>query len=150
MPRGAAEVAQKLQRMARNLRDNLKRAEADTTDEALRIARAYSRGQLDSADLRRLGHPYRKGGNPPADPAMINRRSGAFASGWRSTPPRESAAGDLMSRLSNVAPKAGYIFGAGGGKSRMMARPILARVAQLLERRRQRRLTEKLQQTLKF
>lgn len=150
MPRAAGDVVATLARMARNLTANLKRAEAQTTDDALALARAYSRGQLTEADLRRLKHPYRKGGSPPADPAIINRRSGAFAAGWRSAPPRESAAGDLMSGLSNVAPKAGYILGAGSGKSRMMARPIMARIAKALERRRERRLAASLQQTLKF
>jgi hypothetical protein len=147
MPAGGADIAAKLRRMARNLKDSLRRAERDNARDALRLAKIYSRGQLTAADLRRLGHPYRKGGTPPADPALINRRTGLFARSWRVEGGNESAAGDLILRLSNSAP---YAQALERGTRRMQRRPILERVAQILQPARVRRLRKAIQRALKL
>jgi hypothetical protein len=109
-------------------------AEKEAAEETLKVLRELSSGPYSSARLREMGHPYRLGGSPPADPAVINAQSGKFRAAWVVQPPRKKADG-LSTRIVNTAPYAVYLL---SGTDRMIARPILARMREKLRPIRQR------------
>lgn len=94
---------------------------------ALDVARQLSSGTFSTAQLRRMGHPYRHGGRPPQNAAIINRQSGSFYRGWQ-IKPVETRGGRITAGLINTSPHAVLLM---RGTSRMIARPIL----QLIEKR---------------
>lgn len=132
------QAAGALRRMASRLRSEAEQAERQTLAQGLGLARSLSRGPYRAAQLRRMGHPYRRGGRPPADPAQINRQSGVFLRSWRAEGPR-NLAGTFSGRIVNSAPWAGFLD---RGTRRMIRRPIRERVLSLLRPARLRRLRE--------
>jgi hypothetical protein len=124
----AQGVAKKAQQLDRGVRE----AEAKSADEALRIARELSSGRFSLAQLARMGHPYRIGGVPPQDAAIVNKQTGAFYRGWRVIGPRQRG-GDLATKLVNDSPQAERLS---RGTSRMIARPILTRIRERVEGKR--------------
>lgn len=140
------QIAATLRRTAQALNEEVRRAEADSVKEALRIAEELSSGGYSKAALRRLDHPYRIGGSPPADPAIINRQSkeGGFRDSWKIEGPRLTTKG-LRTRLVNRAPHARFLF---EGTDRMIARPTPARIKQRLAKFRRRRYDEALRRSL--
>lgn len=130
-----AVIAVVLRRRALALEREVREAEKAAAQHALQIARMLSSGPYSSAQLRRMGHPYSAARpRPPADPAIINRQTGRFLAGWRIQGPRKTTKG-LVTKLINDAPQAARLD---RGTSRMIARPIRARIMALLagERRR--------------
>lgn len=119
-----AQIALVLRRKAQALSRAVRESEAASAADALRIARLLSSGTFSSAALRRMGHPYRHGGNPPSPAFIINRQSGRFYFGWRLVPPRKSGGG-LVTRVVNDSPQARMLL---RGTRRMIARPIVAEV----------------------
>jgi hypothetical protein len=110
--------------MAAKFTQEVKIAHRDTLAESLRYARQLSSGRRTAAQLRRLGHPYRRGGSGLGDPAIINIRTGRFRRSWRATEAvREGGA--FVSKIQNIAPQAALFR---TGTRRMMARPIQERV----------------------
>lgn len=122
------QVSILFRRMGREIERAVVEAEKDAMQEALRIARSLSSGPFSREELRRLGHPYRHGGRPPQDPAIINRQMGRFKEGWRVSTTRRTANG-ISSRLVNETPYARFLF---RGTKRMIARPIYERIRQQL------------------
>lgn len=82
--------------------------------EALDIAKKHSSGMITTAQQRKEGHPYRRGGPNPYDPGTINVQSGRFRSAWR----LEYRGGYLC--LINESPEADFMK----GTRRMVERPI--------------------------
>lgn len=141
-----AKIALVLRRYANALEANVRRAEAESAQEALKIAVELSSGGLSRGKLRALGHPYAtRSPRPPGDAAVIHRQSGAFASGWRILAPRKTAKG-LVTRLVNSSPQAVLLS---QGTSRMIARPIIARIRQRLEQKRARLLRAALRDSIR-
>lgn len=126
------QIGKKALEIAKNIAEEIKASEQVTVQHALSIARVLSSGRLTGAQLARMGHPYRIGGTAPQDPAIINRQTGAFFRGWRIVGP-EAKGGNLSTRLVNDAPHAALLF---GGTQKMVARPILERIDQLVAARR--------------
>ncbi len=60
------------------------RAEELSGRAMVKRARALSQGFLRTATLRALGHPYKIGGEPIIDPAILNRQSGNLQWRWQS------------------------------------------------------------------
>lgn len=123
--RGAERIARDLDRE----RDALLRS-------LLYRARGLSTGRYSSAQLGRMGHPYRHGGSPPMDPSVINRQSGLFARSWRAE----------RGGITNTAPEASFLF---AGTRRMIRRPILDRLAAWLRTAAPRRLADRILQTFR-
>jgi hypothetical protein len=145
----AEEAGRILRRRAQNLDREVMAAERDALEFAKKKAVELSSGPLTSAMLRQMGHPYRIGGSPPANPAIINaQHPGGFRDSWKVEGPRKQGAG-LVSKIVNLAPYAGFIFGAPGGRSRMMARPILAAIAKSVSSWRYRRHLEATRKALR-
>lgn len=130
--RAAIKIAQKMGEKVAEVDKAVRRAEKESAENALQIARELSSGKFSSFQLRMMGHPYRIGGVPPADPAIINRQTGRFYHGWRVLPPRKSESG-ILTQLVNESPYARYLL---RGTSRMIARPILVRIRERAEPRR--------------
>jgi hypothetical protein len=120
-------------RIARQIDDGAKEAEAEAMKEALKVARSLSSGPLTTRKLAQMGHPYRIGGSPPFDPAIINRQTGKFFAKWRIVGPRRTATG-LSSRLVNEAPYAKFLA---RGTPRMISRPFPERIRQQVAAKRQ-------------
>lgn len=116
-------------RAADELPRQVEAANLQLLQEALRRARGLSSGRYSSAQLRRLGHPYRHGGHPPMDPSVVNRQSGRFGQSWRLTPDSKG--------IENIDPKAPLLL---GGTSRMIRRPLLDRVYAWLAQEAPKRL----------
>ena len=133
MSRDADRIALTLRRRLLDLEKAVRAAEKESAQEALAIARRLSSGPLSAGDLRRLQHPYSTArSRSPQDPAIINVRSGRFRDAWRVTNPRRTAGG-LVTRLINTAPYARYLL---FGTRRMIARPILKRIQEILAPKR--------------
>jgi hypothetical protein len=107
------------------LADGMERVAREVTAaslaDALATARGLSRGRYTSRQLRALGHPYRHGGTPPQDPAIINIQSGAFLAAWEIVPSADGTGGMVVNR----SPQAEWLR---AGTSRMIARPTVERV----------------------
>jgi len=125
-----------LRRRVQALSEAIRASEAESLKEALAIARKLSSGTISSAQLRRMGHPYRPGGSPPQDPAIINVQSGQFRAAWRANGPFD-ARGGLVSQLVNTARYAALLF---SGTSRMIPRPIFQAIQRRVSQARYRRL----------
>ncbi len=109
-------------------------AEKESATETLRVLQELSSGPYSTSRLAQMGHPYRIGGTPPADPAVINVQTGGFRAAWIVRPPRRSANG-LSTRIVNTAPYAVFLL---SGTEKMIARPILGRMRERLRPIRQR------------
>jgi hypothetical protein len=121
-------------RKSTSLQPFARAAEKEAAGETLTILRELSSGPYSSARLRQMGHPYRIGGTPPMDPAIINAQTGKFRAAWRVDPPRKRADG-LSTRIVNTQPYAVYLL---SGTGKMIARPILGRMREKLRPIRQR------------
>jgi hypothetical protein len=136
------QAAAILRQKARALQQQVRSAEAQSAQEALATAHAYSSGPFSTRMLQIMGHPYsRRNPRPPGNPAVVNRQSGRFRSSWR-----VMRQGD-RTRLVNDAPYAQYFNDA--GTVRMMRRPILRAIAQKIRRNRERRLARAVAAALK-
>ena len=123
MTRGSPQqIALVLRRKANALERSVRAAEAASARQALALARNFSTGSLSRGDLRRMGHPYRRGGRGFGD--FVNLQTGRFYLGWRVSGPRKTSGG-LKTTLLNTVPYAKFIL---RGTRRMVARPILKRV----------------------
>jgi hypothetical protein len=136
------QIAVALRRFARAMEPAVQRAELESAKEAKKIAVRLSSGKLTTRQLRKLGHPYRKGGAPPQDPAIINRqsKSGGFRDSWKVGDPERTAKGSVV-RLVNTAPHATFLK---TGTDRMIARPIDKRIRELLAPKRKAALEKHL------
>lgn len=94
-------------------------AERMSADAMVKRARAMSQGFLRTRDLRRLGHPYRIGGDPPLDPAIINTQTGNLQWRWQARVTIQKDGTQIT--LWNTARYAKYML----GTRKMMRRPIL-------------------------
>jgi hypothetical protein len=139
MPRKGVSP-QSFRRNADRLIPDLQKAEAELLQQAMLLAQQLSSGPYSSHQLRRMGSPYRRGGTPPADPAIINRQSGRFLRSWK-----VQAAGKLEERLVNMAPYSQSLF---GGTARMIPRPAMERLKALLRGAAIKRLAGALANTL--
>lgn len=127
-------VAAYFRRRTHKLEAWARKAEQESAKEILPILYELSSGPYTSAQLKAMGHPYRIGGVPPLDPAIINAQSGAFRAGWRVRPPRLTS-DSLQTRIVNKTPYAPYLL---SGTTKMIRRPILDRLRQrILPIRRQ-------------
>lgn len=126
--------------MAAELPSVAARVVGESLEDALSTARALSEGRLSLAELRALGHPYRKGGIPPQDPAIINRQSNVFFLGWEIEP--GGGGGGEGGRVVNRTPQAEWLR---KGTNRMIARPTVERIEEQVEPRHQERVQRALQ-----
>jgi hypothetical protein len=146
MARSYRDLAVTFRRTARLIDERVRKAERESAEQALKIARQLSSGKISSAQLRQRGHPYAaRNPRPPQDPAIVNVQSGAFRDGWKITGPRTSSKG-LVTRLVNTSKPAKFL---GRGTSRMIPRPIADAITQQLRRDRKNRLARALRQALK-
>jgi hypothetical protein len=144
MPKGnPKQIALALRRRAIGLESVVREAEKQTAEEGLKIARFLSTGLYTLQALARMGHPYRIGGSPPGDPAVINYHRGVFYRGWKVRAPRK-AGGVLVTRLVNDSPVAKFLS---AGTRKMIARPILKAIRQKLKGKRQKLLTAALRRS---
>ncbi len=141
-------IATYLRRATGGMERAAKLAEGASAEEALAILKQLSSGPYSAARLAQLGHPYRIGGSPPQDPAIINRqtpRTGeGFRDAWRIEPTRKRGEG-LSTRIVNTKPYAAFLL---GGTSKMIPRPILGRMQERLRPARQRLWREALAKRL--
>lgn len=144
MPKGNPKrIALALRRRAIGLESVVREAEKQTAEEGLKIARFLSTGLYTLQALARMGHPYRQGGSPPADPAVINYHRGVFYRGWKVRAPRKSG-GVLVTKLVNDSPIAKFLS---AGTRRMIARPILKAIRKRLTSKRRKFLTAALKRS---
>jgi hypothetical protein len=134
----AQEAGAILRRRAQALDREVREAERDALQYAVKTAEKLSSGPLTTAALRAMGHPYRIGGSPPQNPAIINVQTGLFRSSWQVNGPHD-ARGGLVSKLTNTAPYAGFLF---AGTARMIMRPILQAIQGRVSDFRYRKLQE--------
>lgn len=107
-------AARKFTEAARRLPEAVKRAEAASLSDLEKAAIARSQGSLQPSDLRRMGHPYAKR-RLRLNPDIINKVTGRFVEGWRTSKPVFSG-GMVSSSLFNVSIEArglerGLVFG---------------------------------------
>lgn len=111
-------------------------AEAEALEDAKREALASSSGPLTRRDLRRMDHPFaRRHGEAQADPEIINTGRGDFAREWSTSAVTNSGDG-TEADLTNDSESAHWLSRGGRGKSKMVARPVIARVARLVSESR--------------
>ena len=127
------EAADHFGKMADGLTSEAQRVTRDTLADVFAAARLYSSGGLSSRRLRQLGHPYRLGGTPPQDPAVINVQSGEFRAAWEIVPAADGLSGSVV----NQTPQAEFLR---RGTSRMIARPLVERVEEEVMPRHQARV----------
>jgi hypothetical protein len=127
--RALFRIAMKIGEKAIRLSREVRVAERKSAENAIEIARELSSGRFSSAQLRRMGHPYRLSGTSPQDAAIMNRQSGQFYRGWRIIAPRK-AGDEIRTSLVNDSPHARLLL---RGTSRMIARPILTRIRERAE-----------------
>lgn len=113
-------IGQKIIETVKNLARETRNAERSSADDALDFARKLSSGPFSSSQLSAMGHPYRRGGYPPAPSFIINKQTGQFYRGWRVEGPR-TVSGTLSTTLVNDAPHAKLLE---RGTRRMIPRPI--------------------------
>ena len=130
--RAYTKMAEAIGRRAVASQKSVRAAEKMSVDFALEVARELSSGPYKTAQLAAMGHPYRHGGRPPQDPAIINLQTGEFYRGWRVIGPRVSG-NDLATKLINQSRHARDLE---RGTSRMIARPILIRIRERVNPRR--------------
>lgn len=130
-----AQAAAAIERKARAIATEARRAERQAAREALAEARKLSSGPYSARALARLGHPYaRRRPRPPLPASVINVQSGRFRAGWQVT-----GTGDRLV-LVNASPAARWLTAR--GTRRMIGRPIAAAVAARIRERRLRRLRQ--------
>ena len=121
------EAARKLAAIAQNLRAVKTKFAYKQSLRAIVAGRKWSKGTQTAASLRALGHPYAAHNpQPPADPGLINLRTGGLYNGWRT----RVMDGGTRIVLFNVAPEAIFIdpkYHTAANK--MMLRPITDRIA---------------------
>lgn len=111
------EVGDALRKKATELAREVARAEQDSAQDALRIARELSSGTLSTRQQRAMGHPYsRRRPQLRHSAFVVNRQSGRFRAGWRI-----QRAGNVT-RLVNDSPEAKFMTAQ--GTKRMIGRPI--------------------------
>jgi hypothetical protein len=120
------EAAAAFGRIADEMEAAARQVTTESLDDALATARALSEGTLTRQTLRSLRHPYRHGGAPPQDPAIINRQGGGFAGAW------QIEGGKVVNR----SPQAEWLR---AGTPRMIARPTVERVEEQVGPRHQER-----------
>lgn len=107
---------------------NARKALMETAYEMNDVAYDLSSGSYSLAQLAAMGHPYSKRhggvGVPYGDPAVINKQSGKFRSGWQ-VEYRANPGGIPTANIVNTDPKAEEVT---GGEGRMIKRPIVERI----------------------
>lgn len=140
----AEQIAKMFRRAAQFLETEMRAAEKANLTTTLRAAESLSQGAFSLAQLRALGHPYRRGGRPPQDPAIINRQSGIFASSWLLVGPYSFEDG-IHAEVVNTSPEAEFLR---KGTRAMIERPfeerIREKVSATVERRRLRAIEKAL------
>lgn len=114
-------AAQAIDRKARAVVAETRRAEQEALADGLKEARRLSSGAYSARQLRAMGHPYarrRGGGGLPGQ--VINVQTGAFRAGWRIQ----------GRRLVNTRGAARWLMAR--GTRTMIGRPIQAAVAAAL------------------
>jgi len=105
----------------------LNRAMEATANQMIRRARKLSSGTVSYEMMRRMGHPYRKGGPNPLNPAIINAHRGKFRAGWKKrvfTSAARTGGEGVTIKLWNDADAAKYMR----GTKRMVHRPIIRQI----------------------
>jgi len=141
----AQEAGAILRRRAQALDREVREAEKDALQYAVKTAEKLSSGPLTSATLRTMGHPYRIGGSPPQNPAVVNAQSGQFRGAWRVNGPH-AARGGLVSEITNTVPYARFLF---AGTARMIMRPILDLIRKRTADYRYRKMQEAVRKALR-
>ena len=118
-------------------------AEAEALADAKREALASSGGPLTRRDLVRMDHPFaRRHIEAMSDPEIINSSgSGDFARNW-STSTISSDSEGTEGDLTNDSESAHWLSRGGRGKSKMVTRPVIERVARLVGETRRIRTME--------
>ena len=116
----------------------VKQAQKDNAALVLQKVKQFSAQRFFSLpQLRSMGHPYAvRDPRPPVKPHIINRQSGAFYGAWHLRV--LSNAQGVFASVYNSAPWARYMVG--GGKSKMIARPILDEALRRTQAQRDRNL----------
>lgn len=140
------DIAHALESFKLQARSAVTAAEAEALADAKREALASSSGPLTRRDLRRMDHPFaRRHGQARADPEIVNKGSGDFYRAWQTE--AITATGDgTEGRLFNDSPSAHWLSRGGQGGSRMVARPVIARIKRLIQPERKRRTLAALKQ----
>ena len=128
------EAAQRLERLANDLRTAANAGLAEILAEAKAAAIRWSSGPLKTAELRRMGHPYaRRAPMASVDPGRINiQERRAVVEGWVYAPVHRGAGGGLKASVYNTAPEAGFLS---TGTPLMERRPLPERVIAEIEPR---------------
>lgn len=142
----AKELATLTRRAAERIVDEAFRAEVANAEDAIHELMLYSAGQFSLAQLAAMGHPYRRGGQPPQDPAIINRQTGLYAASWEQDGPKW--AGDhIVTTIENTAPEAAFLTAQGTRK--MIGRPIVESVAEEIRERCEERRRQAMERALR-
>ena len=137
------DLASALEFFSDRARAAVSAAEAEALADAKREALASSSGPLTRRDLVRMDHPFaRRHGTALEDPEVINSSGrGDFARAW-STGAISSTSEGTEGDLTNDSESAHWLSRGGQGKSKMVARPVIARVARLVGESRRIRTME--------
>ncbi len=136
------DIASALESFSSRSRSAVAAAEAEALADAKREALASSSGPLTRRDLRRMDHPFaRRHGEALEDPEVINQGKGDFVRAWSTSSVSASGEG-TEADLTNDSQSAHWLSRGGLGKSRMVARPVIARVARLISESRRIRTME--------
>ena len=140
------DIAHALESFSARSRSAVAAAEGKALEDAKREALASSSGPLTKRDLRRMDHPFaRRHGQALTDPEIINKGGGDFYRDWQTEP--VTATGDgTEGRLFNDSKSAHWLSRGGKGKSKMVARPVIARIKRLVQPERKRRTLAALKQ----
>ena len=140
------DIAHALESFSARSRSAVAAAEAEALEDAKREALASSSGPLTKRDLRRMDHPFaRRHGQALTDPEIINKGGGDFYRDWQTEP--VTATGDgTEGRLFNDSKSAHWLSRGGKGKSKMVARPVIVRVARIVRDSRRARTMQAFRQ----
>lgn len=130
----AGNLAANKRVLAGKVSENMRRAAQTQAAKLKFVAQSLSSGNVSTAQLRQMGHPYsRRLGvdSGPAPDYIINRQSGLLAASWVCRAQKNR--NDWTVSLWNTAPQAVYLaFGTKTSRARPIMEEVMRRTSPLL------------------
>ncbi len=124
-------------------------AETQSATDLKNLATKQTSGTITTKQLRRMRHPFaRRDPQTPLNPAVVNKQSGQLRAGWRILPIKASRTG-TRTGVTNASVHAKLVKRAGSGKSKSVARPLVAAIFRKIRPERTARLRAALRKVIK-